>query len=98
MNQTGHAKLRIGADLHQDIADMVLDWGEAGLLGEAKERPLHRIPLVADRDVREAGGEEVGLEIALWGEGPGHGKRYHIMVRLPRIPDSQQSRGFNHAI
>ena len=59
------AEFRVGADLDPDVADVVLDGREAGLLGQAEEWPLHRVALVADGDVREVGGEEVGLMIAL---------------------------------
>ena len=67
------AEFRVGGDFHPDVADIVLDRREARLLGQAEERPLHRVALVADRDVREVGGEQVGLMIALGREPFGHG-------------------------
>src|SRR5436305_3218053 len=33
------------------------------LLGEAEERPLHRVPLVTNGNVREGSGEQVGLDV-----------------------------------
>ena len=59
------AEFRVGADFNPDIADMVLDRREARLLGQAEKRPLHRVALVADRDVREIRGEQIGLMVTL---------------------------------
>ena len=58
------AEFRVGADFNPNVADMVFDRRKAGLLGQAEKRPLHRVALVANRDVREIGGEQVGLMIS----------------------------------
>jgi hypothetical protein len=52
---------------------MVLDGRESRFLGQAEKRPFHRVSLVADRNVREVGGEQVGLMIALGREPFRHG-------------------------
>ena len=52
---------------HPDIADMVVDGCKAWFLGQAEERPFHRVALVADGYVREVGGKQVGLDIPLGG-------------------------------
>ena len=59
-----HPEFRVGADLHPDVADLVFDRLVPRLLGQAEERPLHGVALVAYRDVGEAGGKQVGLVIA----------------------------------
>src|SRR5271163_3615537 len=47
----------VGADFHPHIADMILNWREAGSLGQAEKWPLHRVALVTDGDVREVRSE-----------------------------------------
>ena len=50
-------EFRVAADFNPGVADMVLDGRKTGLLGQAEERPFHRIPLVANGDVGEVGRE-----------------------------------------
>ena len=60
----GDAEFRVGANLDPHVADIVLDRRKARFLGQAEKWPLHRVALVANRNVREIRGEEVGLMIA----------------------------------
>ena len=59
-----HAKLRIVPDFDPCVPDLILDRRQPGLFGQAEKRPFHRIPLVANRDVGEAGREQIGLVVA----------------------------------
>jgi hypothetical protein len=53
----GHAEFGVGVHFHPDVADTILDRRQAGLFGQAEEGSLHRVALIADRDVRETRGE-----------------------------------------
>lgn len=59
-----HPEFRVGADFDPDIADLVLDGREPRFLGQAEEGPLHRIPLIANRNIRKARGKQIRLMVA----------------------------------
>ena len=68
----GHSELRVGGDFDLDIADLVFNRGETRFLRERKERPLHRVLLIPDRDVGKCGYEQVGLGISSGRQALGH--------------------------
>lgn len=60
-------EIRIRTYFDPDVANMVFDGRKSWFLGQAEKRPLHRIALIANRNVREIGREEIRLYVpARW--------------------------------